>query len=50
MAKTAPKRGPGGVDSWTNNGKGLVNVTPAISRAEAQRINKEVAERLKRRK
>ena len=40
MAK-AKQTGKDGVDRWTNNGKGLVNIKPAISKAQAQAIAKE---------
>ena len=41
----AKKVGKKGIDSWTNNGYGLVNVKPAISKAEAAAIDKEVREK-----
>lgn len=36
----AKKTGKKGIDSWTNNGYGLVNIKPAISKAEAAAIEK----------
>ena len=36
----APEVGLDGIDRWTNNGHGLVNVKPAITKAEAAAIEK----------
>lgn len=42
MAKTAPKVGPGGIDRWTSNGKGMViGSMPKLSKEFINKANAE---------
>ena len=45
----APKNGKKGIDAWTNNGYGL-SAKPAITKAQAEKINKAVEERQRKKK
>lgn len=40
MAK-AKKNGKDGIDRWTNDGKGLISIKPAVTKEKAREIAKE---------
>ena len=46
----ARKEGRDGIDKWTNNGHGMTIAKKTISQAQADAINKSIAEKRKRAK